>query len=891
MSTTSSTPSNLSGKSGDLNVREVLKAIEDVALAPSKEAGKIGRKISLRTNYYRASVAPNRRIFHYDVTIKETNATLGKESVKFKEEKIKFFQAFLYGQKELAQVRDYIAYDGQANAYYSTDLSFGGGKITKDERKFKFDYAPRGTRKREFVVLLRKVNEFNSNDINSYLSGHSGSYKSEQIQAFDVILRHHASQHMIMNGRNFFDPDSAGKKDLGSGREILSGYYQSCRMIQGRSGGSLALNIDVANTAFMKQILATQFAEETLRPRGGMQDIQGRNFWTDSTRKRFEGQCKGLQFIATHLKSKDGMAVKTWRCNSLSKNGAAFQQFSITDKNGRKVTTTVRDYYKKEYGITLRFPDMPCIVNGSKANPDRIKYFPAELMKIAPRQAHKGKLDEQMTSNMIRAVATPAPVRQRDTDTVAKKAIGNAAKMAEHHGIKINAQMEKIEGRVLPAPKLDYTSRGKASTAEPRQGSWDTRDLQFLKGATVNNWVILNTARCDDRQLQQFADGLCKSAHFNGVKMSKPQKIFHTRGNADLETKLRLCKQNKIELAVIVMPRRSTADYSFIKTTAECGFGVMTQCIQAKNVERGNAQLYGNLLQKINTKLGGTNTKINASSKPAIFAKPIMVVGLSIAHSPPGSDLPSAVSATFSCDAAVYRYIHCVRLQEKGVGLIAAPLLKQMMIEGCKGFYKATNIKPAKVVVYRLGGSEGELGKIAAHEVAQCKEAFASLPNFKPGLTFICVNKFHRTRLFCDDKNDCVGKSQNIPAGTVVDNVVTQIDRCDFYINSAQGIQGTSRPAHYTLIHDDNDLTADSLQLMTWTLCHGYARCTRSVSLPVPVFYAELVRERTMRYLHEVFGGSEVGSVMSGRGDAIPSLSELQKRVMTDTSLPKMNYV
>ena len=130
--------------------------------------------------------------------------------------------------------------------------------------------------------------------------------------------------------------------------------------------------------------------------------LVGRNFWTDSTRKRFEGQCKGLQFIATHLKSKDGMAVKTWRCNSLSKNGAAFQQFSITDKNGRKVTTTVRDYYKKEYGITLRFPDMPCIVNGSKANPDRIKYFPAELMKIAPRQAHKGKLDEQMTSNMIR---------------------------------------------------------------------------------------------------------------------------------------------------------------------------------------------------------------------------------------------------------------------------------------------------------------------------------------------------------------------------------------------------------------------------------------------------------------------------------------------------------
>ena len=188
------------------------------------------------------------------------------------------------------------------------------------------------------------------------------------------------------------------------------------RRLLGRSGGSLALNIDVVNTAFMKQIFATQFAKEFLCPQGGMKDVQGRmealntfsnyligrNFWTDPMRKRFEGQCKGLQFIATHLTGKDGQAVKTWRCSGLSKNGAAFQHFTHINKNGREVKTTVRDYYKKEYGITLQFPDMPCIVVGSKANPDRIKYFPAELMKIAPRQAHKGKLDEQMTSKMIR---------------------------------------------------------------------------------------------------------------------------------------------------------------------------------------------------------------------------------------------------------------------------------------------------------------------------------------------------------------------------------------------------------------------------------------------------------------------------------------------------------
>ena len=77
-------------------------------------------------------------------------------------------------------------------------------------------------------------------------------------------------------------------------------------------------------------------------------------------------------------------------------------------------------------------------------------------MKIAPRQAHKGKLDEKMTSNMIRAVATPAPERQQRTNQVAKKAIDNASEKAKDFGIKINAEMEKVNGRVLDAPKLDY---------------------------------------------------------------------------------------------------------------------------------------------------------------------------------------------------------------------------------------------------------------------------------------------------------------------------------------------------------------------------------------------------------------------------------------------------
>lgn len=61
--------------------------------------------------------------------------------------------------------------------------------------------------------------------------------------------------------------------------------------------------------------------------------------------------------------------------------------------------------------------------------------------------------------------------------------------------------------------------------------------------------------------------------------------------------------------------------------------------------------------------------------------------------------------------------------------------------------------------------------------------------------------------------------------------------------------QGTSRPSHYHVLWDDNCFTADELQLLTYQLCHTYVRCTRSVSIPAPAYYAHLVAFRARYHL------------------------------------------
>nr|XP_023835711.1 protein argonaute-3-like [Salvelinus alpinus] len=121
--------------------------------------------------------------------------------------------------------------------------------------------------------------------------------------------------------------------------------------------------------------------------------------------------------------------------------------------------------------------------------------------------------------------------------------------------------------------------------------------------------------------------------------------------------------------------------------------------------------------------------------------------------------------------------------------------------------------------------------------------------DYQPGITYI------------------VGRSGNIPAGTTVDTDITHPYEFDFYLCSHAGIQGTSRPSHYHVLWDDNCFTADEFQLLTYQLCHTYVRCTRSVSIPAPAYYAHLVAFRARYHLVDKEHDSAEGSHVSGQSN------------------------
>lgn len=107
----------------------------------------------------------------------------------------------------------------------------------------------------------------------------------------------------------------------------------------------------------------------------------------------------------------------------------------------------------------------------------------------------------------------------------------------------------------------------------------------------------------------------------------------------------------------------------------------------------------------------------------------------------------------------------------------------------------------------------------------QIREACRALQaDYEPGITFVVVGKRHHTRFMPQDYREGVGKHKNIPPGTMVDTQVSSPVDFDFFLCSHAGIQGTSRPAHYTVIWDDNAFTADDIHKLSYYLCHTFVR-------------------------------------------------------------------
>lgn len=306
--------------------------------------------------------------------------------------------------------------------------------------------------------------------------------------------------------------------------------------------------------------------------------------------------------------------------------------------------------------------------------------------------------------------------------------------------------------------------------------------------------------------------------------------------------------------------------YEEIKLVAETRLNVMTQCFLSKHLRGAKPGVAVNLALKINAKLGGVNCIVNPQKQLNVLGQPIptMIMGADVTHPPAGANGGVSIAAVVaSMDAKFAEYRAAIRVQPPRMEIIGS--LGDVTVELLTQFRnRAKGRLPDRLIFYRDGVSEGQFGEVALQEVQSMKKALESLGAGHVKLTFLVVSKRHAARFFVPNPKDGDRKG-NVMAGVVVDTGITHPFEFDFYLNSHQGLQGTSRSAHYHVLYDENKFGADDLQEITYRICYLYARATRSVSIVPPAYYAHLVAARARCYrAGGISGSSQAGSSASG---------------------------
>ncbi|OVA06538.1 Argonaute/Dicer protein [Macleaya cordata] len=844
--------------------------------------GQAGTKCIVKANHFLVELADT-DLNHYDVTItpevssRSMNRAIMAQLVK------------LHRETDLGMRLP--AYDGRKSLYTAGLLPFTSKEfnITLVEE----DDGTGITREREFKVVIKFVARAELHHLRQFLAGKLADAPREALQVLDIVLRELSSQRYISIGRSFYSPDIRKPQRLGDGLQSWCGFYQSIRPTQ----MGLSLNIDMSSVAFIEPLPVIEFVAQVLG-----KDILSRHL-SDADRIKVKKALRGVKVEVTHR----GNVRRKYRVSGLTSQPTRELIFPVDEQMNMK---SVVEYFQEMYGFTIQHTHLPCLQVG---NQKKANYLPMEACKIVEGQRYSKRLNDKQITSFLKVTCQRPREQEMDILQTVRQNGYDQDPYAKEFSISISDKLASLEARVLPAPWLKYHDTGKEKDCLPQVGQWNMMNKKMINGSTVNYWACINFSQSvQENTVRGFCQELAQMCQISGMEFNREPVIpIYSARPDQVEKALKhvynatanKLKGKELELLIAILPDNNGSLYGDLKRICETDLGLISQCCLTKHVFRLSKQYLANVSLKINVKLGGRNTVLLDAlcwRIPLVSDIPTIIFGADVTHPETGEDSSPSIAAVVASqdwpEVTKYAGLVCAQAHRQELiqdlfktwhdpqrGTVTGGMIRELLIS----FRKATGQKPLRIIFYRDGVSEGQFYQVLLYELDAIRKACASLePNYQPPVTFVIVQKRHHTRLFANNHKDrsSTDKSGNILPGTVVDSKICHPTEFDFYLCSHAGIQGTSRPAHYHVLWDENNFTADEMQSLTNNLCYTYARCTRSVSVVPPAYYAHLAAFRARFYMEpEVQENSTKRSTHMSNGSCVrelPALKEKVKRVM-----------
>ncbi|XP_015795466.1 protein argonaute-4-like [Tetranychus urticae] len=793
-------------------------------------ADKSGRKIKLMTNHFSFSFSPDVSIYHYDFSWNGTDEKESKECKLNSYERYKLFDAVMAQYPQCFKSSS-VGYDGEANVYLPyklqtelSDLSVSAVELEDGVKK-------------NFSVTFKGGKDISLALVKEYYSGaqmDETKRKSLQkaIQALHIILKFPSRYNMKALGRLAMFPIDAKRYYLSNWMELALGHRKSLRF----SEIGLTLVVDRASAAFLKSGNGLDFVKSIIDLQDAS-DFEPNPAQIEALRRAFAN----VKISTDHLDYTKKYIVK-----DIAEIAANKDTFKLKE-GGSEVT--VAGFFQQKYGIILQYPNLPCLIaiNGSR--------IPIEICKIVQNQSSqsiKRQLDAQEKAKMISRTATEPDERF----TCLLQAHAQIRRLVDEDlkdfKLDINVKPIGVEGIVLNAPRLAYYEK----ELTPMNGAWNLQGKSFFRKITFDKFGVLNFC-ASQKEVESFCTAFTKKASemkmITGparspllesigdyMKMTK-KDLANRIMDALTEMKKKGCAFALCFLPDIKEGKHNKTIYNLTKRIADTVLNFPTQGVTLHSVQRHDVQTIANILAKVNKKLGGVNVILKETIKPNLlqFKKnKIMIIGADVTHPGTGDELQSSVAASVSTyDSNHAMFYPSVRVQPKKDGKRIVEVIKDfksMVQEHLENFFKVNDSFPDTILYLRDGVSDGQYRQILNEEVIHLKNPFGD--KYKPKVTACVISKRILTRTRPIDPEDAVMK--NVPPGTTIDRIITHPSDFDYFQYGHKGIKGTSRPCHYYMLHDDNNLTIDEMSKISYYLCHIFERSTSSTSAPAPVMHA-----------------------------------------------------
>ncbi|KAJ2687189.1 hypothetical protein IWW39_003110 [Coemansia spiralis] len=833
----------------------------------STSHGTLGRRLRVNANFVEISKYPERDIYQYDVVVMPEHGEFKKLPPPAYMRSV--FDAAM-GEHRQGKLKGIpMVYDSRKIAY-APERVCGPKEMLELDLSYKED-----GRTEKYVIRLREAAVVNTKILTEFIRGRGGVEVGEiqsALNALDLAIGSVLHLEMVGFNRSFFTREQS--LSTVGGLELWRGFSFSVRP----GIDHLYLNVNTAVTAMytpgslLEALVSVVGVREPSMLRGR---LTGDNVRDMGDVVKY---LRGLQVYCSHrgLKGKRKFSIRGTTTRALDQESFDWED---PERPGNPEHVTVAEYYLRRYNIRLNYPFLPGITDRRKS------VFPIEFCSVVENQRFKGNLNEKQTGDMVKfACQKPKQNMDRIMDILKKRSLGSSP-IVQSFGLSLPNKLAEVESRVLPAPVLEYGSGQQQSVVpfEPQGGAWDMRRKQVKKaGDELQYWAVLvlaSKSHVPDAAVKSFVTALVDGCNTCGYRVREHYPpITYGNPNSDIAREMmgalrgvRCPSGAKPQLLLVVLPTTNLQVYQAVKHCAYKTLGIHTQCMQSRHVQRPNQQYCANLCLKINAKLGGVNQALQQSGfQEVLRGKPTLFLGCDITHPAPGEqEKPSIASVVGSTNLEATRYAATLIQLPSRQELVDK--LQEVVVRHLKMFHRGTNIKPRRIVFYRDGVSESQFNQVRARELIEIQRACASLEQgYKPEITFLAVLKRHNARFYPMGRD--ADRSGNCVPGTVIDRSVTMPAITDFYLFSHAAIQGTSRPTHYYVLHDDANFSADAIQQLTYNLCYTYAICTRSVSIVPPVYYAHRVAARARCHLLDMrMGFEEASTETSGYQDGATS--------------------